>query len=113
MMCSKEKVGVQITLDLAKSSLPWPCSYMLIPGIGTAPSTKACFIEAGFRMPPEKCHLRSNPVCEASREASEIHTSSCLQDYHRYTRPSSRAVSVSRYQAQSFQTLPNGQQEVC
>ena len=33
---------------------------MLMPGRIEAPSTKACFIDAGFNIPPEKCHLHQD-----------------------------------------------------
>ncbi len=45
------------TVELSRFILPAPCSYRLMPGMRSAPSTSACFMLAGFRMPPFLCHL--------------------------------------------------------
>lgn len=37
-------------VETYRSSLPAPCSYMLGPASLTAPSTRACFMLAGFSM---------------------------------------------------------------
>ena len=47
------------TLCYKTSRLPLACSYRLRSGRRTAPSTSACFMEAGFRT----CHLRTAEVC--------------------------------------------------
>lgn len=47
------------TLEASRSSLPWPCSNMLGPGMREAPSTSACFMLAGFRIAHLHHKLRS------------------------------------------------------
>ena len=46
-------------MEACRSSLPWPCSNILMPGMRCAPSTSACFMAAGFSTPPAPCHLRA------------------------------------------------------
>jgi len=76
-------------MDACRSSLPCPCSNMLMPGMRAAPSTSACFIAAGFSTPPAPCHLRApcprrapllkgyrevKPGCPACRDAMQATT---------------------------------------
>ena len=66
-----------LTVELSRFIFPAPCSNRLMPGMRSAPSTRACFMLAGFRMPPLLCHLQqvfplhlipSDP-CKAGTEA--------------------------------------------
>ena len=47
-----------LTVELSRFILPAPCSKRLMPGMRSAPSTRACFMLAGFKMPPFLCHLQ-------------------------------------------------------
>ena len=52
-----------ILAELSKFNNPAPCSYMGISGSRTAPSTKACFIDAGFNFN----HLSRSGTTEANK----------------------------------------------
>mmetsp|Transcript_10378 Transcript_10378/g.26613 ORF Transcript_10378/g.26613 Transcript_10378/m.26613 type:complete len:206 (+) Transcript_10378:1712-2329(+) len=39
---------LRMAMELMTLMRPWPCSYMCWPGPGTAPSTSACFMDAGL-----------------------------------------------------------------
>ena len=58
-------------MELSRFILPAPCSYRLMPGMRTAPSTSACFMLAGFSTPPCMCHL-------AARGRQELSIFLCL-----------------------------------
>ena len=47
-----------LTVELSRFIFPAPCSNRLMPGMRSAPSTRACFMLAGFKMPPLLCHLQ-------------------------------------------------------